>query len=50
MVSPANTATDVTDRGLKTVNRICARDDFQGPAGAKFAVEKLGAKKFYHSR
>ncbi|MBB5355360.1 branched-chain amino acid transport system substrate-binding protein [Anoxybacillus mongoliensis] len=47
MVSPANTATDVTDRGLKTVNRICARDDFQGPAGAKFAVEKLGAKKIF---
>ncbi|MCZ0754719.1 branched-chain amino acid ABC transporter substrate-binding protein [Anoxybacillus sp. J5B_2022] len=47
MVSPSNTATDVTDRGLKTVNRICARDDFQGPAGAKFAVEKLGAKKIF---
>ncbi|KXG08592.1 branched-chain amino acid ABC transporter substrate-binding protein [Anoxybacillus rupiensis] len=47
MVSPANTATDVTDRGLKTVNRICARDDFQGPAGAKFAIEKLGAKKIF---
>src|SRR3954462_2666627 len=28
MVSPANSATDVTDRGLKTVNRIVARDDF----------------------
>ncbi|WP_027408103.1 branched-chain amino acid ABC transporter substrate-binding protein [Anoxybacteroides tepidamans] len=47
MVSPANTATEVTDRGLKTVNRICARDDFQGPAGAKFAIEKLGAKKIF---
>ena len=29
MVSPANTATEVTDRGLKTVNRIVARDDSQ---------------------
>ena len=36
MVSPANTATDVTDRGLPIVNRICARDDAQGPAGADF--------------
>lgn len=36
MVSPANTATSVTDRGLPTVNRICARDDAQGPAGADF--------------
>ena len=36
MVSPANTAIAVTDRGLPTVNRICARDDAQGPAGADF--------------
>ncbi|MEA4928016.1 MAG: branched-chain amino acid ABC transporter substrate-binding protein [Candidatus Limiplasma sp.] len=36
MVSPANTATSVTDRGLPIVNRICARDDAQGPAGADF--------------
>lgn len=47
MVSPANTATDVTDRGLVAVNRIVARDDFQGPAGAEFAVNKLGAKKIF---
>jgi branched-chain amino acid transport system substrate-binding protein len=47
MVSPANTATDVTDRNLKTVNRICARDDFQGPASAAFAVNDLGAKKIF---
>jgi branched-chain amino acid transport system substrate-binding protein len=47
MVSPANTATEVTDRGLKSVNRICARDDFQGPAGAEFAVKTLGAKKIF---
>lgn len=47
MVSPANTATDVTDRNLKTVNRIVARDDFQGPAGAEFAVKTLGAKKIF---
>jgi branched-chain amino acid transport system substrate-binding protein len=47
MVSPANTATDVTDRGLAAVNRIVARDDFQGPAGADFAVNTLGAKKIF---
>lgn len=47
MVSPANTATEVTDRGLKTVNRICARDDFQGPAGAEYAVKTLKAKKIF---
>ena len=47
MVSPANSATDVTDRGLKTVNRIVARDDFQGPAGAEYAVNTLNAKKIF---
>ncbi|MBB5148720.1 MULTISPECIES: branched-chain amino acid ABC transporter substrate-binding protein [Ureibacillus] len=47
MVNPGSTATDVTDRGLKTVNRIVARDDFQGPAGAQFAVNELGAKRIF---
>lgn len=47
MISPASTATDVTDRGLKVVNRVVARDDFQGPAGAKFAVDTLKAKKIF---
>ncbi|GAY75995.1 branched-chain amino acid ABC transporter, amino acid-binding protein [Sporolactobacillus inulinus] len=47
MVSPATTATVVTDRKLPTVNRICARDDFQGPAGANFAVKTLKAKKIF---
>ncbi|SFF96135.1 branched-chain amino acid ABC transporter substrate-binding protein [Sporolactobacillus nakayamae] len=47
MVSPATTATVVTDRKLKTVNRICARDDFQGPAGANYAIKTLKAKKIF---
>ncbi|WML31466.1 branched-chain amino acid ABC transporter substrate-binding protein [Neobacillus sp. OS1-32] len=47
MVSPANSAVEVTTRGLKTVNRIVARDDFQGPAGAEFAVNTLKAKKIF---
>jgi branched-chain amino acid transport system substrate-binding protein len=47
MVSPANTAVEVTDRGLKTVNRICARDDFQGPAAAQYAVNDLKAKNIF---
>lgn len=42
MISPANTATDVTDRGLPNVTRICARDDAQGPAGADFLFKDLG--------
>jgi branched-chain amino acid transport system substrate-binding protein len=47
MVSPAATATKVTDRGLKVTNRVVARDDFQGPAGANYAVKTLKAKKIF---
>lgn len=47
MVSPGTTAVTVTDRGLKTVNRIVGRDDAQGPAGAKYAVDTLGVKKIF---
>ncbi|HNW86324.1 MAG TPA: branched-chain amino acid ABC transporter substrate-binding protein [Candidatus Limiplasma sp.] len=46
MVSPANTAIAVTDRGLPVVNRICARDDAQGPAGADFLFS-LGLTSVY---
>lgn len=47
MITPGATAVDVTERGLKTVNRIVERDDGQGPAAAKYAVETLGAKKIF---
>ncbi|SMB93023.1 branched-chain amino acid ABC transporter substrate-binding protein [Deinococcus hopiensis] len=47
MVSPANTNEKVTDRGLKNMNRICARDDAQGPAGGDFVMTNLKAKKVY---
>ena len=45
MISPGCTNPKVTDRGLKSVNRLCARDDLQGPAGIQFAVDELGVKK-----
>ena len=47
MVSPANTNEKVTDRGLANMNRVCARDDAQGPAGGDFVVNTLKAKKVY---
>jgi branched-chain amino acid transport system substrate-binding protein len=47
MVSPANTNPRVTDRRLPNVNRICGRDDVQGPAGAEFAVKDLKAKRIF---
>src|SRR4051794_23211053 len=45
LVTPGCSNPKVTDRGLKNVNRLCARDDFQGPAGIQFAVDQLKAKK-----
>ena len=47
MVSPANTNPTVTERGLGDVNRVCGRDDVQGPAGAKFAVDTLKIKSAF---
>ncbi|ULH15065.1 branched-chain amino acid ABC transporter substrate-binding protein [Deinococcus sp. KNUC1210] len=47
IVSPSTTNVKVTDRGLANVNRVCARDDAQGPAGADFVIETLKAKKVY---
>jgi branched-chain amino acid transport system substrate-binding protein len=47
MISPASTATDFTDRKLKVANRVVARDDFQGPAAAEYAVNTVGAKNIF---
>lgn len=47
MVSPANTGVKLTEEGKKTVHRICARDDEQGPQGAKYAKNVLGVKKVF---
>jgi len=47
MVSPGNTAVEVTERGYPTVSRICGRDDCQGPAGADFIFNDLGLKTVY---
>lgn len=47
MVSPANTANQVTDRGLPNMNRIVARDDAQGPAAGKYIADILKAKTAY---
>lgn len=47
MVSPANTGVKLTEEGKKTVHRICARDDSQGPKGAMYAKNKLGVKNAF---
>ncbi|HEY7648139.1 MAG TPA: branched-chain amino acid ABC transporter substrate-binding protein [Methylomirabilota bacterium] len=47
MISPANTNEKVTDRGYGNVNRVCGRDDVQGPVGAEFAAGVLKVKTIY---
>ena len=47
MISPANTATEITDRGYPNVNRVCGRDDVQGPVGARFVAHDLKLKSVY---
>ncbi len=47
MISPANTATEITDRGYPNVNRVCGRDDVQGPVGARFAAQDLKVRSVY---
>lgn len=47
MVSPSSTAVELTERGLKTVSRLVARDDFQGPAAAKYALETIKSKNIF---
>lgn len=47
MVSPANTAVTITDRGYPTINRIAGRDDTQGQAGAQFAASLDGVSSVY---
>lgn len=47
MVSPANTNPLVTDRAYPTVNRVCGRDDLQGPTGANFADSIEGVESVY---
>ncbi len=47
MISPANTATEITDRGYLNINRVCGRDDVQGPVGARFAAQDLKLKSVY---
>ena len=45
LISPGCTNPKVTDRGLRNTNRVCARDDAQGPAAAIFGVQDLKWKK-----
>lgn len=47
MVSPANTGVIMTESGWTNYNRIVFRDDYQGPAGARYAAKVLKVQKVY---
>lgn len=47
MVSPANTGVIMTESGWTNYNRIVFRDDFQGPAAARYAAQILKVKSVY---
>jgi branched-chain amino acid transport system substrate-binding protein len=46
MVSESASNIKVTDQGFSVAHRVCARDDAQGPADAKFMIAQ-GAKKVF---
>ncbi len=43
-ISPASTNPKYTEQGFKTTFRVVANDNQQGPALARFALERMGAK------
>ena len=45
MITPASTNPTITERGFKTIFRLCGRDDQQAPVASKFIATELKAKK-----
>ncbi len=46
-ITPASTNPELSKQGFATFFRTAATDDVQGPKGAVFAINKLGAKKIF---
>ncbi len=47
MITESGSNPKITESGWKTAHRLVARDDNQGPADAKFALETLQTKKVF---
>ncbi len=45
MITPGSTNPQLTEKGYRSVSRVCGRDDQQGKVGAEFVIEKLKLKK-----
>jgi branched-chain amino acid transport system substrate-binding protein len=46
-VTPGSTNPEISKQGFDTFFRVCASDDIQGPAGASFAYNRLGARRIF---
>lgn len=44
-ITPGSTNPKITERGMKTLFRMCGRDDQQGAIAADYIIDKLKAKK-----
>jgi len=44
-ITPGSTNPQITERGMKTMFRMCGRDDQQGAIAADYIIDKLKAKK-----
>lgn len=46
-ISPVSSNPEISRQGFDTFYRICPTDDLQGPAAARFAIQRLGAKRIF---
>ncbi len=44
-ITPASTNPEISRQGFDTFFRVCATDDVQGPAAARFVYSKLGIRR-----
>lgn len=46
-INPVSSNPEISRQGFDTFYRVCATDDLQGPAGVRFARERLGARRVF---
>lgn len=46
-LNPVSSHPDLSRQGFDTFFRVCPTDDLQGPAGARFALERLKARRLF---
>ena len=46
-ICPVSSNPEISRQGFDNFYRICPTDDLQGPSGARYAIQKLGAKRIF---